>query len=394
MILTYHTLDYDTLSDYEKQEGYIFHIFTEEIKQDSKNIESKIPTPLSPPLSKGGGNHSQTNNIESNKDKNLESNLQTLQNELSKIYPCVIKVHYINDSLFENCPTLNGNYSTYYRLKIAEFLDSNIKYALYLDCDMLVLKDIRGLFSINMESKFAYVVHDYFFHSQKIIHHKIDKEKILTYDKHYFNAGFIFFNLESCRKINLWKKCENIFKNYEIEFHDQDTINYIFKGNVGILSPCFDYMSYAFGCYPIRIAKDENIENCDMYYTRRQLECGLENVVIYHYTPYKPWRHPQYPLEPSRYNYARVLEAIHLWEKFAKITPVYSDEIQNVLDSIKENEFDNYTIFIAKKLENIESNFKKDLQILAKKTRKRMKILMFGEIAIFVIIVLSFTLIL
>ncbi|MWV62095.1 hypothetical protein DCO60_06510 [Helicobacter saguini] len=358
-ILTYHALDYDTLSDYEKQEGYIFHIFTQNLSKDSNT-----------------------------KDQSLESNLQILQDDLNKIYPCSIKVHYINDSLFENCEKWVGAYAVYYRLRITNEVDSNIKYVLSLECDMLVNADIRGLFTIDMESKFAYVVHDYFFHTQKIIQHKYNKDKFLNYDKHYFNAGFIFFNLESCRNINIWEQAKQLFKDYQMDFAEQDVFNYILKGNVGILSPCFNYMSFAFGNYPIRITKDENQQNCDMYYTRKQLECGLENVVVYHYTPYKPWSPPIDSKYPSRYNYAKVLKAIHLWEKFAKITPVYSGEIQNVLDSIKENEFDNYTIFIAKKLENIESNSKKDLENLAKKIRKRMKILIISQISLFTIMIL------
>lgn len=362
-LLHYNTLDYDKLSQEEKQEGYIFHILT-----------------------------SKDEFIDSDTISNIESKLSQLQENLNDIYPCSIKIHYISDSYFKNCPTLNGNYSTYYRLLVADLLDSKTNSALYLDCDMLVAGDLRGLFSIDLGNNFVYVVRDYALNSRKKIEHISDKNKFLEYNSDYFNAGFLLLNLESCRKINLWKKSQNIFNNYAIELHDQDTLNYIFKNNVGILSPCFNLLIVSFGNWAINISSDEG-SNYDVNYRRDIINRANENIVIYHYTIYKPWQSALRTKFSSAFDYPRVFEIIKLWRECARNTPVFKSELVNLLDSIHKDEVENYPLlYVTKRFDNIEKDYKERLQVINKKLRKKISILIFGEIflLVFILLVLIF----
>ena len=57
--------------------------------------------------------------------------------ELNKIYPCKFSIYMLLDSDFKELPKLNGNYLTYFRIKMASYLQQDIKTYLYLDVDML-----------------------------------------------------------------------------------------------------------------------------------------------------------------------------------------------------------------------------------------------------------------
>lgn len=347
-ILNYKIKNYDALSESETKEAYVFHIFTESLKEDSINIESK---------------------------------LNALAKQLSKVYPCEIRLHYVDDSHFNACEKWGSSYAAYYRMCADELLDSSIKVGLYLDCDMLVLGDLRGLFSIDLEHYFAYVVRDYAFHTSMKIPHKSDINAFLDYDKNYFNSGLMLLNLDACRQAKMWENSKNIFNNYAIKFPDQDTLNYIFKGNVGILSPCFNMMAFSIGNYPIAVSSDEE-GICDMYYTRKQLECAKSSVMIYHYTPYKPWESASLTEYPSAFNYKKVLEITKMWRNMARKTPIFKDELNTQLTKIEQDEILNYAIFALDKFEKKGS----EKQII--KIKKRVKYIIISQIAFIIAILI------
>lgn len=85
-------------------------------------------------------------------DKISQQTREKLENlilELSKIYPCTLKIHVVKEDIFAkyNLPQLNGNYLAYYRLLVGSLLEKEIKSVLYLDVDMLVLGDLREIFT-------------------------------------------------------------------------------------------------------------------------------------------------------------------------------------------------------------------------------------------------------
>ena len=82
---SYKKLDYETLSDDEKSEGYIFHILTDKISE------------------------------------NTRQKLEKLAQNLSEIYPCEIKIHICDDAIFQGLPKLNDNYLAYFRLFYTKF---------------------------------------------------------------------------------------------------------------------------------------------------------------------------------------------------------------------------------------------------------------------------------
>ncbi|HEB7549477.1 TPA: hypothetical protein RZH68_001642, partial [Campylobacter coli] len=84
-------------SEDELQEGYIFHIFSDFIKDETK------------------------------------VKMFDLSQELSKIYPCKIVIHILTNEIFiqEKIPIWRGGYQAYFRYFIGSILEENIRHCLY-----------------------------------------------------------------------------------------------------------------------------------------------------------------------------------------------------------------------------------------------------------------------
>ena len=120
-------LDFETLSTQEKQEGYVFHILSDSISEQT-----------------------------------LEK-LKQLEISLNVIYPCVIQTHMMQDSNFKSFPksgAAHSNFLPYYRLKLRTFVGEEVSRILYLDCDMLCVFDLRELFAINLNGKIIAAIGD------------------------------------------------------------------------------------------------------------------------------------------------------------------------------------------------------------------------------------------
>lgn len=138
--------------------------------------------------------------------------LELLCAKLSNIYPCNVVNHAVNDKLFaeNNVPIWKGNYQAYLRFFIDNFLDPEVSRCLYLDVDMIVLDDIRRLWTVDITNATLMVAHlpDVF-------------------NQNFFNSGFIFFNIKKWRENNYQSKCID----YTIKHRslDQDTLNAVIK---------------------------------------------------------------------------------------------------------------------------------------------------------------------
>lgn len=122
----YEHLNYDSLSEKEQKEGYIFHILSNFVSDET------------------------------------QKKLEKLCEELNLIYPCQIHIHIIDEKEFEHFPKSGAAYKTYipyYRLK-APFFVEDLQKCLYLDSDMLCLCDIRELFAIDLKDKILAVIND------------------------------------------------------------------------------------------------------------------------------------------------------------------------------------------------------------------------------------------
>ena len=251
-------------SDEELKEGYIFHILT---------------------------------NAEFSEEQN--DNLKRLAALLSDFYPCQITVHIIDEQFFikNKAPIWKGNYQTYFRFFVSDFVGSEVKCALYLDVDMLVLDDLRKLWTIDTRQNVLMVA-------------KLPQ----VFKSNMFNAGFIFFNLEHWRE-GMWKlKCLEYTKNHKSL--DQDTLNAVLdRDKILFISHAWDY------CF-----QTYQSDNEEMLRLERR-DDFVKRICIIHYIRPKPWDNIIGWFYKSRGKCLRYQNIIDLWWDNALKTPVYSSEL-------------------------------------------------------------------
>lgn len=182
-------------------------------------------------------------------------------------------LYQINNSKYSFCPIKNvdnNRLSTaaYYRIDIPQILPENIKKVLYLDLDVLVLKDISDLFNINIDNYPLAVV------------------EVLN---NYFNSGVMLMNLDYFRKNNLSEQLYTYIKYNQdkINFYDQDAFNNLLKGNWYKLPPKYN-------AGDILVETLENTLNMGLLpiYPPEQVKEARNNPAIVHYAGsfhYKLW---------------------------------------------------------------------------------------------------------
>jgi len=131
---------------------------------------------------------------------------------------------------------------TYYRLLIAEYVPDNIKKIIYIDSDMVVLKDISLLWKEKFSKNIIFAVRAQWGDTiGKIISNH--KEIGLDPNAIYFNAGLLLINLEKWRNENFSKKLIDYAENNQdyIEHEDQDILNVIFYKKWLEVNPLWNY---------------------------------------------------------------------------------------------------------------------------------------------------------
>ena len=201
-----------------------------------------------------------------------------------------LAIYEMSGERFDNFPEYFGNRTIYFRLSMHRMLPDSIKKILYLDCDMIVMSSLKELYSTDISDHYAAVV------AEMLRRH-------LPLKGAYFNSGMILFNLEKYRDENLEEQALQFACEHPEWLHcpDQDTLNYIFKGNV-VYSPLKWNMMYDEGTAEYIASKGYG-----MPYSKEEVREAESNPGIVHYTTVKkPWtascRHPH---QASYWKYAR-----------------------------------------------------------------------------------------
>lgn len=130
----------------------------------------------------------------------------------------------INREDFANCLNVKTHgyisLATYYRLKIASLLPTEVEKVIYLDCDIIVRKSLKGLFETEMENYYIAGVAD------------TDEKRQLRKLKmdasgYHFNGGVLLINCELWRQENIEERLfDYVNKNSEhIYLGDQQVLN-------------------------------------------------------------------------------------------------------------------------------------------------------------------------
>lgn len=122
----------------------------------------------------------------------------------------------------------NLSLATYYRLMLPSLLDKSIERIFYLDCDVIVLKDISPLFTIDMDDCGVAGVEDNMPGNDS---HR--RAMGLTLNQTSFCAGVLMINLKYWREHG----CEQSMLDYaekmadKLEMEDQDVLNHEFRNH-------------------------------------------------------------------------------------------------------------------------------------------------------------------
>ena len=182
--------------------------------------------------------------------------------ELQKIRNVDINFIELDDEYFKDAIHDWLGVSASYRLRLQTFVNEDK--ILYLDSDIVAMKDIRELYEIDVSDYYLGAVED---KCSNMMKQRVN----LKEDEIFFNSGMQLINLEMFRKDNIEEKFMQKLRESDI-YTDQDVMNDICRGK--ILSLPLKY----------------NLMESESIYGNRTEEYkeALEQPVLYHYYA-KPW---------------------------------------------------------------------------------------------------------
>lgn len=161
----------------------------------------------------------------------LEAKNEKALKDIAGKYGQEISIYKINKNDLKNCPIRVGDHisiAAYFRILLSQILPADVHKVLYLDCDIIVLKDLDELWNIGIEGDAIGAV--LAMSAQNIRHYnRLDYDMKLE----YFNSGVLLINLDYWRENDIsLKVLKYINKNPEkLLYHDQDALNYVLKEN-------------------------------------------------------------------------------------------------------------------------------------------------------------------
>lgn len=148
-------------------------------------------------------------------------------------------IDFNSKALFGHLKSLHGDWTTYGRLLIADYVKSDS--ALYLDSDLIILLDVLLLKGFDFKDAILAAVYS------STVEWALEKNFFINdlkwdKDQGYFNAGVLLFNLKKWRETNVEAQWKKIAAKYPNEFllADQSLLNAICEGKFARLSPVFN----------------------------------------------------------------------------------------------------------------------------------------------------------
>ena len=192
--------------------------------------------------------------------------------------------------------------AAYYRLSLPSAFP-NINKIIYLDCDTLVLGDLKELIDFDMKDNVIMGFIDY-----------PDSIKLLGLIKStVICSGVLLFNLELLRKYNYSKKIDDFIAKYKsrLILDDQTILNIVMQDKLGTLPP-------KYGIFAFR--NEEHFKNyfnktrkLGKKYNKKDLLYAIEHPVIIHFAGIKPFGSTKNDKRFSK-----------VWWKFARVSGVYN----------------------------------------------------------------------
>ncbi len=151
----------------------------------------------------------------------------------------------------------------YCRILLSYLLD--VPRLIYLDCDVLVFRDLSQLFDSELSAgKFVAAVLDSETSSLADDSIALAKAMKLPADGRYFNSGVMLMNLEELRKQHFFERAVEFLSIWRADyrFHDQSAMNFLLHEHIEELPEYWNRPSWRFD------VQQDNELDCVLHYTR------------------------------------------------------------------------------------------------------------------------------
>lgn len=167
------------------------------------------------------------------------------------------------------------------KFSIADLIPQYDK-VLYIDGDILVMKDLSEFYNIDISKYYVAAIPD----MAAIDACHFDEHLNIRY---YMNSGVMLLNTKRMRKDNLSKKLYEVKSQHpEYMCMDQDVFNHVFNENILFLPPKFNLMFYNFIIAKFKLDRVNEFYDTD-YSSFEEME---KDAVIIHLTnEKKPWKY-------------------------------------------------------------------------------------------------------
>lgn len=201
---------------------------------------------------------------------------------IEKIYQnCRLSFLRVDESQFGHVSLKEGiTVPTMFRLLVSEYLKQYDK-CLYIDCDVIVLKDVSVLYAIDIQENYIAAVKDcgvqYFFEKNR----EYAKTIGIPDMRKYFNAGVLVINMSAIRKDKMIKQFLSCTGNGYL-YADQDILNRCCQNRVQYLPLKYNLFRRFYGRIYLLNHSD---------FDETELKEAQEAPVILHYAEgSKPWK--------------------------------------------------------------------------------------------------------
>ena len=169
------------------------------------------------------------------------------------------------------------------RLLVGELLPKDVDRVLYLDCDIVILQSIKGLYNTELGENMIAAV------EEPTVLERVRYEIRLDYEASYVNAGLLLIDLKKWRENNLGEKIISYSKSIwdKSLFGEQDAINGVLRWKIKKLPPKYNFFSnYKYFSYNAFI----KIYGASLSYTKKELREAKRRPVVLHFAgDERPW---------------------------------------------------------------------------------------------------------
>jgi lipopolysaccharide biosynthesis glycosyltransferase len=159
-------------------------------------------------------------------------------------------------------PGPGQSHMAYCRILLPQLI--SVPRLIYLDCDVLVFRDLSQLFDFELSAgKCVAAVPDSETCSLAHDSHKLAKALKLPGKGAYFNSGVMLMNLDELRKRHFFERAVEFltFWKSDYRFHDQSAINFLLHEQIDTLPEYWNRPAWCFD------AQRDNDLNCVLHYT-------------------------------------------------------------------------------------------------------------------------------